>query len=187
MTTLDRVRAAALERFAAAGYTATSLSAIASDCGLRKPSLYTYYSGKREMFLDLARQTAGEELAFTARRLALDLPVAVVLEDHLAAVTERFGETASLRFWVRTLLTPPRDLSAEIGRYEKTYRRGTETAIAAALKREPVCPEAKRFLLTRAYLGILQGLYAEMLCGGGKKTDSAVPALWSVFRCAMTL
>lgn len=52
-STADRLAQIALELFAERGYAGTSLAEIAKRLGIRKPSIYNYYSSKDELFMAL--------------------------------------------------------------------------------------------------------------------------------------
>jgi TetR/AcrR family transcriptional regulator len=63
-TTAERVLDAALRAFAAHGYEATSLDAIASELGIRKQTILYHFSSK-ELLLDAVITAAGAELIGT--------------------------------------------------------------------------------------------------------------------------
>lgn len=187
MTTRAKIRESALRRFADQGYAATSLSEIAADSGIKKPSLYTYYSSKQAMFLELMTMSAHEELAFATGRILRDAPLPDVLEDMLSSVSQRFDEVSSLRFWVRAVYMPPKNLAAEVGSCERGYYAGMESALDTALEKGLDGSAAKRTLLVRAYIGILKGLYAELLLRDPRNARATLAALWAVYHSAMTL
>ncbi|GAA3322064.1 hypothetical protein GCM10020331_040450 [Ectobacillus funiculus] len=56
--TATRIKEAALARFAQFGYEGTSLSDIAHDVGIKKPSLYSHFTGKRTALFRLFRRIA---------------------------------------------------------------------------------------------------------------------------------
>ncbi len=53
MTTLERIRSEAATLFAERGFAGTSMARIANAVGIRKPSLYNYYSSKEELLQKL--------------------------------------------------------------------------------------------------------------------------------------
>jgi len=109
----DRILVAALEVFAAEGYTATTMAAIAERAGLGTASLYRYYPGKAELFAaaipsELVDQFE-ELLTRRVRALAISLDVAdpsseemlrFWIEHRLAVVIllDRAAETAHAHF-----------------------------------------------------------------------------------------
>lgn len=62
--TRDRILDAALVAFGTRGYDATSLDALAVDCGVRKQTILYHFASK-DAVLDAAIDRAGEELAGT--------------------------------------------------------------------------------------------------------------------------
>ncbi|MDL2209332.1 TetR/AcrR family transcriptional regulator [Desulfovibrio sp. OttesenSCG-928-O18] len=186
MTTGARIREAALRRFAAQGYAATSLAEIASDCGIRKSSIYTYFGSKQEMFLSLVKQSAHAELAYATGLVLRKGSVPESLAGLLKALPDRFRDSACFRFWIQTIYLPPLVVAAEVREYEKIYSAGLGAALQAALEKGLDAPEAKRAFLARAYLGILKGLYADLLLGNNDDTESMAETMWGMYLCALT-
>lgn len=53
ISTGERLRAVATELFAERGFAGASMSDLARRIGIRKPSLYNYFSSKEELFIEL--------------------------------------------------------------------------------------------------------------------------------------
>lgn len=72
MTTarFEQIRSAALEAFYRNGYHGTSLREIASDVGIRTPSLYNYIDSKQNLLFQLMSDVMGELLERTQRAVA---------------------------------------------------------------------------------------------------------------------
>ncbi len=139
-TTAERLPQVALELFAARGYSGTSLADIAGRLGIRKPSLYNYYSSKDELFLDLfeksldqwreASRPALDSDGTCAERLRRHLDSAVgfaVSDPHTtalcrAAVSQVSGELAER---VQTLIDDHRREYRE--RLRQVFVEGMET------------------------------------------------------------
>ncbi|MGG0482896.1 TetR/AcrR family transcriptional regulator [Priestia aryabhattai] len=51
LSTVEKIRAAAMELFGEKGYTETSLADISSKVGIKKPSLYAHFKNKDDLFL----------------------------------------------------------------------------------------------------------------------------------------
>jgi AcrR family transcriptional regulator len=50
-STRSRLKETAFSLFAAYGYESTTMSQIANAIGIKKPTLYSYYESKEELFL----------------------------------------------------------------------------------------------------------------------------------------
>jgi TetR/AcrR family transcriptional regulator len=74
LTTAERVIDAALRAFAAHGYEATSLDAIAAELGIRKQTILYHFSSK-ELLLDAVIASAGAELIDTVETALAPLAV----------------------------------------------------------------------------------------------------------------
>ena len=66
-TTRQRILDKALELFAARGYDAVSVGEIAAAVGIKAPSLYNHFSGKRAIFDAILEATAAQYEADTER------------------------------------------------------------------------------------------------------------------------
>lgn len=79
--TKQRILEKALELFAAKGYDAVSVGEIAAAVGIKAPSLYNHYSGKRAIFDAIVEATAAQYEADTdkihihVQNAAQDIPV----------------------------------------------------------------------------------------------------------------
>lgn len=52
--TANRIQLIALSHFAKYGYAGTSLSKVAEEVGIKKPSIYAHYKSKEDLFLSRA-------------------------------------------------------------------------------------------------------------------------------------
>ncbi|TYP74506.1 TetR/AcrR family transcriptional regulator [Paenibacillus methanolicus] len=59
---VDQIKQQALRLFASKGYEATSLDMIATEVGRKKPSLYTHFAGKEQLFLAVFNEAIAEEI-----------------------------------------------------------------------------------------------------------------------------
>ena len=59
-STRSRLKETAFSLFAAYGYESTTMSQIANAIGIKKPTLYSYYESKEELFLSVFAEVALE-------------------------------------------------------------------------------------------------------------------------------
>lgn len=59
-STRSRLKETAFSLFAAYGYESTTMSQIANAIGIKKPTLYSYYESKEELFLSVFAEVAEE-------------------------------------------------------------------------------------------------------------------------------
>lgn len=71
--------------FAQRGYTATTMKAVATACGVSKPTLYHYFSDKGALLEEIARDHVARLQA-----LAADVPAHAVPQQRLRALIRRF-------------------------------------------------------------------------------------------------
>lgn len=186
MKTAARIQNAALTRFAAQGYAATTLKEIASDCGIKKPSIYAHFASKEHLFKHLVRASVYGEMDYVRERLQQPIPAAEALRSLLESVPARFRQSAALRFWVQALYAPPPALASEIRAYAGMYYSGLYSVVAITLENGTQARDRKQDMLATAYLGILQGLYGGLLRKQGEvEPEKTADALWTVYRRAM--
>lgn len=184
----ERIKNAALLRFAAQGYDATSLAEIAGDVGIKTPSIYAHFHSKQALFRQLAEYAFHSELEELTTCLQRPEPVRSALRDYLHGTVERFDTAPSLRFWLRSMYLPPRTMMEEIGAYDRKFATALEKIVSSALRhptlglQRPVLPYDT---LAAAFIGILRGLHAELLYCGGSDSSKVLSALWMIFDRAL--
>ena len=188
VSTPDRLRSAAAELFAERGYLGASMTDIAKRIGVRKPSLYNYYSSKEELFMELledsleawgeASSPALQEDGACRRRLRLHLEKTVDFAVHnphamtlcrlaVAQVSGDFGER------VQALLLEER----------LAYQRQMEAFFNEALDSGEVLAETPE-ILTLAWLTFLDGVLTHQLFAVGDRRPyylEHLDALWRLF------
>ncbi|CAK7006374.1 MAG: hypothetical protein DELT_00254 [Desulfovibrio sp.] len=180
----ERIKNAALLRFAAQGYDATSLAEIAGDVGIKTPSIYAHFSSKQDLFRQLVGYASGLELAEIRACLHRPDPVRSVLREYFYGTAARFGSAPHLRFWLRSLYLPPQALVAEITVHDREFAAALEAIVLAALRhpeRGVLRPSLPHETVAAAFIGMLRGVHAELLYCGGEGSAKALGAMWMVF------
>ncbi|WIX32961.1 TetR/AcrR family transcriptional regulator [Salinicola sp. JS01] len=114
MDTRSHLKQIALTRFARHGYEGVSLAQIATDAGIKKPSIYNHFESKAALFLELADDAENTLLALVTESLASQRQAP--FEQRLRHLVECCC-TISYRehqgvFYKRFLLFPPRSSAA---------------------------------------------------------------------------
>lgn len=177
------IRQAALKCFAEQGYDATSMAEIAGDVGIKAPAIYAHFKGKTELYLELVHRVSEKELEYTRHFLSTTDEAEKVLLHFLQDMGPRFESTPDLRFMLNVYYLPPPKLSGQLIAILERYNTDREILVNDIFKRLPPCrvpPEQ----LASAYLGIMDGIQAEVLYGGMEKFQKRLEAFWALFRLA---
>ena len=131
----EEISQAAIQVFHKLGYQGASLSAVASELGVDRATLYYYFSSKEQMFDEIVRSVveANESLA---RRIA-DSHVAPgrKLRDLIVAFMASFTENYPLlHIYVREDLTQVADKRSEWGAHMRKINRSIETIIVGIVE-----------------------------------------------------
>lgn len=179
-----RIQEAALLRFAAQGYDATSLAQIAGDVGIKTPSIYAHFKSKQALFLGIVEYVLDSEL--TRVREGLERPewVGAAMRRYLERTVERFEEGPNLRFWLRTIYLPPPAIFPQISDYDRNFAIALEKIVSSALRhptfglKNPVLPYET---LSMAFIGMLRSIHAELLYCSSSDSKCVLNAMWAIF------
>ncbi len=155
--TVERVHDIALSLFARHGYDGMSLSQLASEVGIQKPSLYNHIESKQALFMALVEQVEAALFAALDNSLTRHAggDVHTRLFELVCDLSRFILVEAQGVFYKRYLLFPPEPLAAEV---RAVTARG-EARINAALHdiyaqglRDGVWVESRRARLSRCVL-----------------------------------
>ena len=186
-STRDRLLTVARALFAERGYLGASMNDIAAQVGVRKPSLYNYFSSKEQLFLDLLDHSL--DAWRQAGRPALDAPgpVDVRLRRHLHAAVafavEHPHDVAICRLAVAQLTGPlGRRAQTRLVAQSREYRGELERLFAEAMAEGTLRGghPADLVLAWSVFLdGILFNIAFEL--DPGRALHTRLDALWAVF------
>ena len=182
--TFTALQKAALIRFAEQGFSGTSLAQIASDVGIKPPSIYAHFKNKEELFISLVEPAVAAELAYVREALSEKDGGEKMLADFLRGMERRFESGSMLKFLLHSVYLTPGQVSAEVDKSLKRYMNGLDKIMRDVFQFLPpgrLPPET----LAVAYAGIVDSLQAEILYGGKKRFRKRLEALWAVFRLAL--
>lgn len=189
--TVERVYDIALSLFARHGYDGMSLSQLASEVGIQKPSLYNHIESKQALFMALVERVEGALFdaldASLARHAHAD--VHTRLFELVCDMSRFILVEARGVFYKRYLLFPPEPLAAEV---RAVTGRG-EARINAALheiyvqgQREEVWPDLGERGFLDAFYCLMDGLFSERFMYSVDEYDRRVASIWPIFWSGLT-
>lgn len=186
MDTREKIKKAAVDNFGKYGYNGASLSKIAEDVGIKKPSLYAHFENKQALFDECMQSAmadfmdyAGELLNTdnkTAKQALYDLPESYV-KNNKSSDTDRL-------FYLRFAYMPPEELGENMVRYSNDFIKSLavllDEPIRKLLEESGVSPK-RHSIVHEAYLCMFDGLMVELLFGETKGYSKRLDYSWDVF------
>lgn len=169
----ERIRAAALELFAEAGYEGVSMSEIAGAAGIKTPSIYAHFASKEALFLELFDEAVRHDVECVAWLSAEQggRSASERLEAIFAHYTDPVGPTAGQMFLRRTMLMPPKKLRDRMQRaflaYEARLTDVLRSLIGEALQGGGL-PERTFDRHIAHFYALIDGLLLEQQWYGGE-------------------
>lgn len=162
-----RVCDAAVGHFAEYGYDASSLNEIAQLAGMRKASLYAHFASKDALFMEVFQRALAQETAFVEHGFEEERRNGLAPGHWLALhLADRYRDSAELRFVLRTAFVPPAEVKPVVIQGFEAYLRGVREGFCQALRaRHGWADEqdSRLAVYADAYLGIVDGLYVELM------------------------
>jgi AcrR family transcriptional regulator len=189
----DKICAVAVAHFSEHGYDASSLSDIAAQAGMRKASLYSHFTGKDALFLDVFADALAEEQAFMDACFADEAALAdaggqLAGSLYCDRMAQRYADSAHLRFLLRTAYLPPASLRVQIGSgFEALLVQLLQHYVASLGRLAPRLPAARVELYAQAYLGIVDSLHVELIYAGGAALQQRHAALWQILSDSLAM
>ena len=126
---------AAIQVFHKLGYQAASLSAVATELGVDRATLYYYFSSKEQMFDEIVRSVVEANEALARRIADSNLAPSRKLRDLIVAFMTSFTENYPLlHIYVREDLTQVTDKRSEWGAHMRKINRSIETIIVGVIE-----------------------------------------------------
>lgn len=185
--TEGRLRHVAMELFGERGYGGTSMSDIAAGVGVRKASLYNYYSSKDELLLDLLRRALDAWTGSSRPPLEASGSREQRLRAHLEAavdfVTQHPHEAAIVRLAATQI---GGELGERVGtllaEHERDYLPRMERFFAEAMEDGEIERADPRDVYVYWQVFVDGFLINEMLCPtGSNRYRGRLEQLWSRF------
>ena len=183
--TRARLLEAAVELLEVGGYSAASVTAVASRAGVASGALYRHFSSKASLFVEVFRTMAEGKLA-ALREAGAGADTA--LEKLDAVVTEFAGGALAKPRLAWALVYEPVDAAVDAERlaYRQTYREHLSTLLEEGIAAGEI-PEQDAELSVAALIGAINEALVAPLSPVGPKVDPAetVAALLAFCRRAV--
>lgn len=176
-----------LSQFAQDGYEGASLSKIAAEAGIKKPSIYAHFKSKEDLFMKVYSRAARVQ-EHSIIRYMLDhhrQPLDQQLYGLLVHLQELYGNDATIKFVMRMAFFPPRLLEAQVA--QRTYRM-LDTLEQLLLERFEYHMDQQQLTLAvpadeaaKAYMIITDGILLDMLYGQSERSIKRMQVMWPIY------
>ncbi|MBW7458012.1 TetR/AcrR family transcriptional regulator [Paenibacillus sepulcri] len=180
------IQKAALSHFARSGYEGASLSQIADEVGIKKPSIYAHYKGKDDLFLHVVR-----DVFHTVQRRILEYfqarngePVEDILNGLFGWIRQEYEQDDAAKCLLRMVYFPPDKLYQEIADIANPFIDGMQRKLISYLRQSH---QVGTFLCTDyeeaavAYITLVDGAIIELIYGGPERYGKRVQAAWLIY------
>ncbi|WP_045520843.1 TetR/AcrR family transcriptional regulator [Neobacillus niacini] len=185
--TSNQIKEVALIHFAKHGYEGTSMALIAEDVGIKKQSIYTHFKGKDDLFLQVCRDVFSEQIRFIMEFVECNKTKKLeeLLYELLLKYKERYDRDDSTKFWLRISFFPPNHLSEQIIKLVYETLDHIEDIIfpiiEKAMNEGEISSEVGPKRATAAYMGVLDGIFVEMIYGGTNRLNKRIESSWYLY------
>lgn len=180
MDTQDKIRNIATKHFARYGYQGASLSKIAAEVGIKKPSLYAHYDSKLSLFESCMDQA---QLEFTKNAEKI-----LSTKDNDSAETQLYSMLSDFvkpdkEFYIRFAFMPPEEITQR-DKYPNNFINIMSDIMDGPITEftnEHGVKKDQSKEIKEAYLCMLDGLMVEYIFGDINTYKARLKAAWSVF------
>lgn len=163
------------------------MTEIATDVGIKKPSIYAHFRNKDELYLSLIPLMIEAELAHASEAFQGGSTLKKQILAYLQGIEGRFNASYRVQFWIRAFYTPPSHLHDVVVVPMNVFMDDFEGLLKRAFKRAPpalMSGQLSADSLAVACLGIIDSLQVDFFYGGAAKYKRRLKALWTVFELA---
>lgn len=183
----------ALKHFAEEGYEGASLSKIAEEVGIKKPSIYAHYKSKDDLFMSALHYSMESQKTQMASyfNLSRNQPLEKALSGYFHWFAKESDENVQMKFILRTAYFPPLKLEKEVGQlfnpfFEDMHRHLTRL-LRERERHEKVLHEEDYSKAALAFLTIAEGTMTELVYSGQEQYEKRFEAIWPIFWRGLSL
>ncbi|MGM7723991.1 TetR/AcrR family transcriptional regulator [Metabacillus sp. Hm71] len=181
----SKIKIAALNHFANSGYEGTSLSAIASEVGIKKQSIYAHFANKDDLFLTVMNEVLIQEkeyiINFFIKNMQLSLEKK--LFQFLQEYSNRYEEQADTKFLLRMGFLPPNHLYDQVMDNIYHYYDELEDILVELFKENKQSLNGAVSIndAVIAFIGLNDAVLVELLYSGNERFQRRLNAGWKIF------
>ena len=185
--TAKRIQETALKYFAEKGYDATTLSDIAGEIGIKKPSIYAHYASKMDLFVVIVEEAKTDYRQCWQKALSDSphLPADQRLYELFRSISQYFiTDNVKMSFWVRLLMFPPADCPADTLLSIKILNSQFINGIASIFEDgidKSILRQATPDELAHAYFCLLDGYLMRAIYDHDFDYRKSLPQIWECF------
>lgn len=182
----------ALKHFAEEGYEGASLSKIAEEAGIKKPSIYAHFKSKDDLFLSALHYSLNSQKLHLAAYFssARSDSLENALYGYFLWFAKESYENVQMKFILRTAYFPPLKLENEVGQLFNPFFDGMHRHLARLLRErerhEKILYEDDYNKAALAFLTIIEGTMTELVYSGIEQYEKRLEAIWPIFWRGLT-
>ena len=187
MSTKDKILSVSKSHFASNGYEGTSMSMIAEGVGIRKPSLYSHYSSKADIFKDVLQLEFEAYLSSVKKTLSNKNQSAV--EKLFTLLMENLPDDEKMvmdnEFYYRFIKYPPVEIEAyTLRRYRETDQKIFEmfdVVVKEGKEEGNIDPSLSSRQIYELYFMMIDGIDAKGMLYNFEEAKKSSENVWQVF------
>jgi len=187
------ILAAAIRRFDASGYSATTMDEVAAEAGISKGSIYNYFHSKEDLFAQLfgamASQKQDEIEAAMAQAGAPSKQILCLVDQWAAHLPERqrFGRLF-LEFWATAARGKQGHLAKTFSQFYNRWRDLVAATITQGIQEGEFRKDFSPSTAATLILAILDGISVQLMTDMGINVDAEfVEALKRAIMAGLTV
>ena len=183
----DLILQTAVSHFAKEGFEGASLSKIAEEVGIKKPSIYAHYKGKDDLFLSALQYslyTQKDHLAVYFNSMKKE-PLESILFGYYEWFAKESQDNERMNFILRVAYFPPLKLEKEVGElfnpfFDSMHRHLTRL-LRERNRQENILHSEDFSNAALAYLTVTEGTMTELVYSGMERYEKRLQAVWPIF------